>query len=101
MSTSGLLEERHTTHGDFRDNARVGQHLRAFWRAQPTWNAMPEEHREALDHLAGKLSRIFSGQSMFPDHWADIAGYAVLAEKACQCIQVDRVGPGIEIPEPE
>jgi hypothetical protein len=101
MSTTALLDERHTTHGAFRDNARNGQHLRAFYRSTASWHTMPDIQREALDMIACKISRILSGQATFADHWADIAGYAVLAEKACQCIQVDRVGPGIEIPEPE
>jgi hypothetical protein len=83
MSVTGLLDARGQTHGRFEDNARVGQHLRAFWRSQPAWASMPEVQREALDHMAGKLSRIFSGQSTHFDHWADLAGYAELARKAC------------------
>jgi hypothetical protein len=44
---------------------------------------MPLEHREALDQFAGKLSRILSGQSMFRDHFLDVAGYASLAAEVC------------------
>jgi hypothetical protein len=44
---------------------------------------MPDEHREALDHMAGKFSRILSGQSRYGDHWKDVAGYATLALKVC------------------
>jgi hypothetical protein len=83
MSVTGLLDERGRTHGQFADNARVGQHLRAYWRAQPSWASMPEIQREALDHIAGKLSRIFSGQATFSDHWKDLQGYSLLAEQAC------------------
>lgn len=68
MSTDALLTERGTTHGSFADNANFAQHLRALWRSSNNWHAMPIEHREALDHIAGKLSRILSGQSRFPDH---------------------------------
>jgi hypothetical protein len=84
MSTDALLETRHTTHGDFADNAHFGQALRALWRTSRNWDEMPEKHREALDHIAGKLSRILSGQSGFKDHWDDISGYSVLASKACE-----------------
>jgi hypothetical protein len=83
MSVTGLLDERGRTHGQFADNARVGQHLRAYWRAQPSWASMPEIQREALDHIAGKLSRIFSGQATWRDHFLDVAGYAMLAADAC------------------
>jgi hypothetical protein len=81
--TTELLTERGTTHGSFTDNARNGQMLRDAFRSSPKWASMPLEHREALDHIAGKLSRILSGQSNFADHWADIAGYATLAKDAC------------------
>lgn len=83
MSTTELLHERQGTHGDFADNARIAQRLRACWRVEPTWQDMPMEQREALDMIAGKISRILSGQATFKDHWADIAGYATLAERAC------------------
>ena len=79
--TAELLNERHKTHGSFADNARVAQHLRAFWREQPTWASASEQQREALDHIAGKISRILSGQAGFADHWDDIAGYARLVSK--------------------
>jgi hypothetical protein len=85
MSTDALLSTRQTTHGDFRDNARNGQLLREFFRSSPQWHTMPEIHREALDMMACKLSRILSGQSSHDDHWKDIAGYATLALEACTC----------------
>jgi hypothetical protein len=79
-----LLTARGQTHGSFRDNAHYGQSLRSLWRTSPGWAKMPAEHREALDHIAGKLSRILSGQSTVADHWADVGGYAELARKVCQ-----------------
>jgi hypothetical protein len=83
MNTETLLSERGTTHGSFRDNAHYGQSLRALWRSSPGWALMPAEHRESLDVIAVKLSRILSGQSTVADHWADLAGYAELARKVC------------------
>ena len=84
MNATELLAERQTTHGSFADNARNGQQLRAFFRRSPHWNDMPEIHREALDMMACKLSRILSGQSSHADHFRDIAGYATLALEACE-----------------
>jgi hypothetical protein len=83
MTPIDVLSERQTTHGSFSDNARNGQRLRDMWRSSPHWASMPLEHREALDMISCKLSRILSGQSSFSDHWMDIAGYAELARKAC------------------
>ena len=84
MSTGALLQERQTTHGSFAQNAQYGQLLRDLYRTAPTWHSMPVEHREALDMIACKLSRILSGQSLYADHWRDISGYSALAEKECQ-----------------
>jgi hypothetical protein len=84
MNTTDLLTERHATHGSFASNAHYGQTLRALFRTSPGWERMPDEHREALDMVACKLSRILSGNSMEQDHWADLAGYSELARKACK-----------------
>ncbi len=84
MNTETLVEQRGTTHGRFADNAKTGQRLRALFRTSPQWDAMPDEHREALDMIACKVSRILSGYSQFKDHWDDIAGYARLAGEVCR-----------------
>jgi hypothetical protein len=83
MSTTALLTERGVTHGSFTSNAVYAQRFRDMCRTSPHWESMPIEHKEALDMIATKFSRILSGQSTFPDHWADIQGYARLAEDAC------------------
>jgi hypothetical protein len=83
MQTAALLTERGTTHGKFAHNAQIGQALRTVYRASPSWATMPDVHREALDMIACKLSRILSGQSSVADHWADLAGYATLAKDIC------------------
>lgn len=82
MSATALLNERQTTHGSFADNAKYGQTLRLFFRQSQHWDRLPVEHREALDMMACKISRILSGQSTFQDHWRDISGYAELAADA-------------------
>lgn len=83
MSTTALLNTRQTTHGSFSDNARNGQFLRDFYRTSPAWKGMDPVHKEALDMIATKLSRILSGQASFRDHWMDLAGYSTLALEAC------------------
>jgi hypothetical protein len=86
MNTTALLTERATTHGSFADNARNGQAMRDLFRSNPSWAQMNPIHKEALDMLACKVSRILSGQSMHDDHWADVAGYARLAQDACYVV---------------
>jgi hypothetical protein len=86
VSTTAILNERATTHGSFADNARNGQAMRDLFRSNPSWAGMNPIHKEALDMLACKVSRILSGQSMHDDHWADIQGYARLAQDACYVV---------------
>jgi hypothetical protein len=79
-TTEALLTERGETHGTFADNAFYSQRLRELFRSdEDNWNSIPDRQREALEMIAGKISRILSGAADFPDHWEDIAGYATLA----------------------
>ena len=76
-----LLAERQKTHGDFTQNAEISQQLKRVFRQYEV--PMHIRHKEALDMIALKLSRILSGQADFADHWKDLAGYAKLAEEVC------------------
>jgi len=78
-----LLEERQKTHGSFRQNAMVSQRIKEILRVHGTL-PRSEIHREALDLIATKVSRILSGQASHRDHWDDIAGYAKLGSEACE-----------------
>ncbi len=77
-----LLVERQKTHGDFDRNAEISIRLKILM-SEYGKNHLRYVHREALDMIALKLSRILSGQANFKDHWDDIAGYAKLASEAC------------------
>ncbi len=95
LLSTPLLTERGKTHGRFEDNAKVAQFLRGYWRSHSTWASMPETQREALDQMAGKFSRILSGQALFDDHWADLAGYAELARAACPSSPLTSLQSGV------
>lgn len=81
MNTEAILAERKATHGSFSDNARISQALKRMLHAEPTWLALTEIQKEAIDMFCLKLSRIMSGQAATKDHWDDLAGYAILASK--------------------
>lgn len=82
-----LLQERQTTHGSFTKNAVISQELKTIFDENLEFRGASTEvhsvHREALDMIALKLSRILSGHANFKDHWDDIAGYAKLASEVC------------------
>lgn len=79
--TDALLTSRGSTHGSFELNADISQKTKRLWREAPGYSALHPVHREALDVIALKVSRILSGRPYEPDHWADIGGYARLAER--------------------
>ena len=79
-STDALLKTRGSTHGEFSDHARVTQGLKEMARSGATWKDMNDSQREAVDMILHKVGRIVCGNPNFHDHWADIQGYARLAE---------------------
>ena len=80
MSVENTLNERQKTHGDFHDNAKCSQDLKAVFRSYG-FDSLASPMREALDQIALKISRILTGDCNHLDNWHDIAGYATLVEK--------------------
>lgn len=69
-----ILNEREKTHGDFSDVAEVAQNIKECFVRSDT-SLMQDE---AIDMIANKIARICCGNPNEPDHWRDIAGYAML-----------------------
>lgn len=80
MTPEARLAERHKTHGDFREVARIAQSLRYIFRSGGNWDneSLSSRQREALDGMAVKIARILSGDPRFADHWNDLIGYVML-----------------------
>lgn len=78
-----LLQERQKMHGSFEKNAEISQELKWVFKKYGS-DRLLLVHRESLDMIAFKLSRILSGQAQFSDHWKDIAGYAELGAEVCE-----------------
>lgn len=74
------LNVRSTTHGDFRANASIMQHLKGIVRAERGWVNLSPSQCEAIEMIIHKLGRILCGNPNHSDHWHDIAGYATLVE---------------------
>ena len=73
-----LLNERETTHGDYKVTAIISQYLKRFFREQMGWEKLSEAQRESFDSIAVKMARILSGNPDEKDHWVDIKGYVDL-----------------------
>jgi hypothetical protein len=78
------LEERKAKYGDFTDDAHVAQQIKLLMHTHEGWTRMSFVQREALELIATKLGRLFTGDPNYADNWHDIAGYATLAEQRCQ-----------------
>lgn len=74
------LKQRAKNHGDFHQVADMAQELKDTMRDGCNWatEEMHNVHYEALDMIASKMARILCGNPNEPDHWRDIAGYAML-----------------------
>jgi hypothetical protein len=81
---AGIPKTRLATHGPFADSARLCQRIKGALASDPKFATLSEEHREALQMIAFKMSRIVAGDPDYPDHWNDIAGYAHLGHVACK-----------------
>ena len=69
--------ERETTHGPYSDTSIIAQGLKRIVRNKSSSKIMPIQ-AESLDMICSKMARILSGNPDEPDHWKDIAGYALL-----------------------
>ena len=78
MDVNQTLAERNRTHGPWGTQAATAAKIKETLRLSPRWNRIPSFQKEALDHIAIKLSRIVNGNSYEADHWHDIIGYATL-----------------------
>lgn len=74
-----ILSDRGRTHGAFSMNAKVSQDFKEILRKHPTYFALPNEHKEALDNIFQKIARVLNGNLFHEDNWIDIIGYAQLA----------------------
>jgi hypothetical protein len=78
----GIIQERGSKYGPATIQFDVAQQIKHEFRCSPNWIKLPKLHREALDMIATKLSRILVGDFNYVDHWDDIAGYArVVSER--------------------
>jgi len=76
--SASLLSRRNKTHGDFGKNAETSQRIKRAMHQAPNWDKLTSAQVECLEMISLKISRILSGDTCFRDHWADIAGYAIL-----------------------
>ena len=79
-SPGELIQERKSTHGSWKHQASLAHDLKECMHKTVAWPTLSAMQKEALDMIALKTSRIIIGNADEPDHWDDIAGYALLGK---------------------
>lgn len=86
----GLIERRGMVHGDFTARSKVAQAIKKILHEHSMWpHSLNDAQKQSLDEIAGKISRIMEGDPNEPDHWDDIAGYAMLVANTLRVEVID------------
>lgn len=83
LTLEQTLRERETTHGSFADVASYAQLMKDILRDSKGYARMNDAQREACEAWLCKTARIMAGDVSYADHAHDVAGYAMLYERAC------------------
>jgi len=81
MDAQQLTKVRKNTHGDWKEQSALADEFISAAFCSENWNDMQPYQRIAILMILTKISRICTGDFNEPDHWQDLAGYAVLGEK--------------------
>ena len=73
-----ISKKRGKAYGNYANQSSIAQRLKSTISSGKNWSSMPPEHRESLDMIATKISRLVNGDHSDKDTWLDIAGYANL-----------------------
>lgn len=84
QSVDTTLAVRGQRYGDFANQGRITQAIKAAMRDSPNWDRLDPDQRESLEMIAHKVGRILNGDPDYADSWHDIAGYARLIEARLQ-----------------
>lgn len=77
------IPNRDEQHGGMEAVGALSQNLKGYIRRSNGWSRLDAGEREALDMICHKIARILSGDNPHdPEHWRDIAGYAVAARRS-------------------
>lgn len=72
------IAERGKTHGHYASQCESWGNIMDALTMGTNWEALDSCQKQALTIIAVKMSRILEGDHKEPDHWKDIAGYAML-----------------------
>ena len=84
------LNERGARYGNYSDVASTTQQLMAIVECGANYEHLNAEQKTSLFMICNKIARAVNGDPQYFDNYRDIAGYATLAERACEVVETPR-----------
>lgn len=83
------LNERGARYGNYSDVAGTTQQLMSIVECGANYEHLNAEQKTSLFMICNKIARAVNGDPQYFDNYRDIAGYATLAERACEVVRGD------------
>ena len=90
MSINETLNERGERYGNHSDVAGTTQQLMSIVECGANYEHLNAEQKTSLFMICNKIARAVNGDPQYFDNYRDIAGYATLAERACEAVEKPR-----------
>ena len=87
---NNTLNERGARYGNYFDVAGTTQQLMAIVESGANYEHLNAEQKTSLFMICNKIARAVNGDPQYFDNYRDIAGYATLAERACEVVEAPR-----------
>ena len=84
---NSTLNERGSRYGNYSDVAGTTQRLMAIVECGANYEHLNAEQKTSLFMICNKIARAVNGDPQYFDNYRDIAGYATLAERACEVVR--------------
>ena len=84
------LNERGARYGNYSDVASTTQQLMAIVECGANYEHLNAEQKTSLFMICNKIARAVNGDPQYFDNYRDIAGYATLAERACEVVETPK-----------
>ena len=84
---NSTLNERGSRYGNYSDVAGTTQRLMAIVERGANYEHLNAEQKTSLFMICNKIARAVNGDPQHFDNYRDIAGYATLAERACEVVR--------------
>ena len=87
MNIDSTLNERGARYGNYSDVASTTQQLMSIVESGANYEHLNAEQKTSLFITCNKIARAVNGDPNYIENWHDIAGYATLAERACEVVR--------------